>query len=410
MRGIPELSVESDTQQYQKLDEFAKLLEFYTPTRARRGRYLRGTVMQVDDDAVLFDVGAKRDAILSKYEMAKTNPSILQEIQLGTTLPLYVLRAPVGTNPLEVSIERARHLADWERAQLMMEAEEALEVVITGWNKGGLTARFGELRGFLPRSHVPGLRRIPEHEREKAQNRLIGTKLKVMIVEVNRHENNLILSGRRALALGCRDRLKELRKGDVVDGMVVSIVDYGAFVDVGGAAGLLHISEIDHRHIDHPSDVLDVYERLKVSVKNVDLERERISLSRKALLPNPWEVTGRTWSVGDLLLGEVIKRNKAGLVIELSKGIKGLVPAEELDPRGPADFMLSYQRGENVVVKITRIDADRRRFDLSARAVSDSEEQAWLAARAVERQKTWQCGLADDLSKTRDPVKDTKEE
>jgi small subunit ribosomal protein S1 len=280
------LNIEVPEHRKNRKKKFEGLLEEFLPERTHRGKILHGTVIRVDEDAILFDVGAKRDAIVNKYEMAKTDESLIDELEPGDQLPLFALRTPVGSSPLEVSIARARHVVDWDRAKDLQTKEEIVEVKINGTNRGGVTASFGRLRGFIPNSHIPALRRTRPELMEETKQELIGTEIPVKIIEANRSQRRLVLSARQAQSEARRRRLNSLNPGDVISGMVVNIVEYGAFVDLGGVDGLLHISEIDHKHIDHPSDVLNLHEKIDVSIRSVDPERGRISLSRKALLPS----------------------------------------------------------------------------------------------------------------------------
>jgi small subunit ribosomal protein S1 len=186
-----------------------------------------------------------------------------------------------------VSIEKAQFVVDWEKAGKLQAEGKNVEVVINGINRGGATADFGRLRAFIPFSHIPALRRIHQDHLEEAKENLVGKRMLVKIIEVNPSRRRLIMSARRAQSEARRRRLNNLSQGDVVKGTVVNIVDFGAFVDLGGMDGLLHISEIDHDRIQHPSDVLQLHDCIDVFIKSIDPERERISLSRKALLPAP---------------------------------------------------------------------------------------------------------------------------
>jgi small subunit ribosomal protein S1 len=280
------LSIVMHEEMEQQQPRFEGLLEQFLPERTYRGKILHGTVIRIDDDAIIFDVGAKRDAIVSKYEMAKTDPALLDALEKGAQLPLFALRTPAGSLPLEVSIEKARHVVDWERAKELHAEGKIVEVAIKECNRGGAIASFGRLRAFIPFSHIPALRRIRQDRLDEAKENLVGKRMLVKIIEVNRSRRRLIMSARRAQSEARRQRLNSLKDGDIITGTVVNIVDFGAFIDLGGVDGLLHISEIDHSRIEHPTEILKLHDRIEVVVKSVDPERERVSLSRKALLPS----------------------------------------------------------------------------------------------------------------------------
>jgi ribosomal protein S1 len=396
------LEIDSSTKQSSPQAEFEGLLEEFSPSRPRRGKLLFGTVIRVDDDAVLFDVGAKRDGILNKYEMARTDPSLLETLKPGERAPLCVLRTPTGSEPLEVSIERARHVVDWEKAKSCKADDEIVEVKINGSNRGGLTAAMGRLRAFIPNSQVPALRRVPWENRDELKHKLVGTRMPVKIIEVNQAKNRLVCSARKAQSVARLRRLKELKKGDVVEGIVVNIVDFGAFVDIGGVDGLLHISEIAHERIEHPSDVLEPFERLEVYVKSANADKERISLSRKALLPPHGAVHDRAYESGDLIEAQVIRRDEQGAFVQLPDGTDGLIQPHELGREVSDETSRSCDPGENIVARIVAIDRERESLVLSMRSVSSAEEQDYREALDAERQAANQSGVAKDFAELKD--------
>lgn len=363
-------------------DTFAALLQEFEAARPRRGSFVTGTVLQVLEDAIYFDIGTKQDAVLSKQELGRTDPELLATIEPGVELPLFVLSAARGSKSLEVSIERAREVEDWNRAQSMLKEKESVEIVVNGYNAGGLTADFGRIQGFIPNSHVPALRRVARDQQQEIKRELIGARMLVRIIEVDQKQNRLVISARKARSAERQRRLKELKQGEVIEGVVVNIVDFGAFIDLGGVEGLLHISEIDHQFVDHPSKFLNVQDRLEVFVKNVDLKQERVSLSRKALLPSPWEIFARTHAPGDLIVGQVSRLQRGGLYVLLPEGIEGFIRPEELGIGEEGSSNGAFQPGETIVSRIDSIESEKQQLLLSLRSVTYAEEQAQLAALA----------------------------
>jgi len=248
---------------------FKSLLETFEGERPKRGQFLRGKILQIEEDAILMDVGAKRDAVIPRWEIEKIDSEQLENLKPGDQLPVYVLKTPIGDEHLLVSIERGLEFADWNRARTCLSSGEVLDLEITGLNRGGLTVQFKQIRGFVPNSHVLGLKRGMRAEKRDAFKReKVGTKMALKIIEVNRSQRRLILSGRTAEKEKRMQRLHELDRDQVIQGKVVHIVDYGAFVDLGGVDGLIHISELDWRHVKHPSEVVCKGDEIEVMVKD----------------------------------------------------------------------------------------------------------------------------------------------
>lgn len=357
---------------------FESLLETFEGKRPRRGQFLKGRILQIEEDAILMDVGAKRDAMIPRWEIDKLDSEQLENLKPGDQLPVYVLKTPIGDEHLLVSIERGLEFEDWDRAKVCLSSGEVLDLEVTGLNRGGLTVQFERIQGFVPNSHTPGLRRGMRNEKRDAFKReKVGTKMALKFIEVNRSRRRLILSGRTAEKEKRMQRLHELDRDQVIQGKVVHIVDYGAFVDLGGVDGLVHISELDWRRVKHPSDVVNIGDEVEVKVKEVDVERERVSLSRKSLLPSPWDTVLKRYKVGDIVEGEVTNVRHFGAFVMLSKGIEGLIHESELDIVGPGHPQDVVSPGESVIVRIVDIDPERKRMGLSLRPVLCDEQVAW---------------------------------
>ena len=365
---------------------FEELLDEYETFRPHKGQILEGVVIKIENDAVYVDIGAKRDAIVTHNDLDRLDEEMLAGISPGDEIPVYVLRTPVGDEELIVSLNRGLEKQDWDRAEELLESGEMVDLEVVGHNKGGVLVDFGRLRGFVPNSHVPALRPYlgnrQELTRQKAE--LSGTELSLNVIDVDTRRKRLVLSAKEAEAERRKQRLEELQEGQTILGTVSHIVNYGAFVDLDGVNGLLHISEIDWEHVDHPADIRTVGEDVELRIEDVDVERERVSLSRKALLPNPYERFAESHKVGDLIEGTVTATVDFGAFVEVADGVEGLIHSSEmyLGPGGqPADVL---QVGEPVLTRVISIEAEDERLGLSMRRVTPAEEIAWMAERNRE--------------------------
>jgi small subunit ribosomal protein S1 len=268
-----------------------QMLDEYDYEQPRRGDFLEAVVLQIDGEyAIHLDIGGKSDAIITQEELERTPPEMLENLKAGDVITVYVVKGPSTTDKTEVSIRKAVEQEDWRNAEADMKSETLLDLVITGDNKGGLLVNYGRLQGFIPNSLVPALGRGGNQDQlgEIKQN-MIGQSIKAQIIEVESGRHRLILSGRAAQKELRKDRLDQLEIGQTITGRVVNVVEYGVFVNLDGVDGLVHISELDHRHIEHPSEVCAPGDAIEVQVISIDHERERVGLSRKATQPVPDE-------------------------------------------------------------------------------------------------------------------------
>ncbi len=360
-------------------DLFEAALDTFDYENPVRGQILEGEIIQIDEDSVLVDIGAKRDAIVPRKDLDRLDEELRQSISQGDQIPVYVMRTAKIGGELLVSINRGLEQEDWQRAVKLLDTGEVLNLPIIGQNRGGLVVRFGRLRGFVPNSHIPDLVRNTSGDLLKQQKEeMIGDDLVVKVLEVNQKRRRLVLSSRAAQRERRLLRLKELHVDSTLSGTVVNLVDFGAFVDLGGVDGLVHISELDWSRVEHPSEVLEVGQELDVKVLDVDVERERISLSRKALLPNPWQTITAGYEVGDLVEGEITNVRNFGAFMMLPEGVEGLIHVSEIGiivPGNPEDVV---HPGDKVLARILDIETDRERISLSLSRVSKDEQLAWL--------------------------------
>jgi small subunit ribosomal protein S1 len=369
--------IASDSEEWQIL--FKELLDDYDYEDPVKGQIIPGEVIQVDEDSILVDIGAKRDAIVPRKDLDRLDDEMLDSIKQGDQVPVYVMRTGNVGGDLLVSINRGLEQEDWERADKMLESGEAVELEIIGQNKGGVVVRYGRLRGFVPNSHIPDLRRDTDRDEMRSQkDELIGETLVVKVIEVNQPRRRLVLSSRAARQERRLHRLKELAEGTMVIGKVVNLVDFGAFVDLGGVDGLIHISELDWSRVDHPSEVLELGQDVEVKITNVDVDRERISLSRKHLLDNPWDSMTDKYAAGDLVEGEITNVRDFGAFVMLPEGIEGLIHVSEIGIVGPGSPLDVVHPGDTVIARVLDIEPDRERISLSLSRVTKDEQLAYL--------------------------------
>jgi len=373
----------------QSQNSFEQLLDDYEYPQPKRGQILKGRIIRIEDDIVLLDVGAKRDAMVPYDEVDQLGEELLESLSRGDEFPVYVTRTPVGEENLLVSLERGLEQQDWERAERCQENDETVELEIVNYNKGGFIVAFGRIQGFVPNSHVPSLRHSHNRDKQIAlKAKRVGETLPLKIIEIDRQRERLVLSATAAQKELRKARLRELTEGQVIEGTVVHLTNYGAFVDLGhGVTGLLHVSRIAWEHIERPEDVLDIGDDVEVLIDNIDLERERVSLNRKALLPGPWEQFAQKHEVGELIEGEVTAATDFGVFVRLPAGVEGLVHVSEMDMARASKPEDVLKPGDQVLVRIISIDPDQQRLGLSRSRVTTEEEIHWMAMHQLPQEE-----------------------
>lgn len=368
---------------------FAELLDMYDYTNPHRGQILEGEILDVGENEVLVDVGLKRDAFVPRKDLDRLSDETKDSLAVGQHVMVYVLQPMNSDGELIVSINKALQQADWERAEKLLESSDVVEAKVVGYNKGGLLATFGRIRGFIPQSHVAEIPRSAAGDQlREAKNDMIGEPLSVKVIEVNRERNRLILSEREAQQAVKQKLLENLEVGSIVEGTVVGLVDFGAFVDIGGIDGLIHISNLDRRYVNHPSDVLSIGDNVRVRVDEVDLDHQRISLNRAALMADPWDEIDEHYQIGDLVTGEVTNVADFGIFIALPHHLEGLVHVSEMSTFGAADPTELIREGEEMLVRIIDIDKEQKRIALSLDSVTAEEQETWMHERMEnERQQ-----------------------
>lgn len=332
------------------------------------GEVVRGTVVRVDKDEVLVDIGYKSEGVIPVAELSirrAVNPE--DEVGLGDEIDALVLTKEDAEGRLILSKKRARFELAWKRIENAAESGEPVEGTVIEVVKGGLILDLG-VRGFLPASLVD-IRRVQDLDD------FLGTQLRCKVIELNRSRNNVVLSRRAVL----EEERKEMRQaildrlspGDVVTGTISNLVDFGAFVDLDGIDGLIHISELSWSHVNHPSELLEIGQEVNVKVLDIDRERQRISLGLKQTQTDPWQQVIETYDNGDVVDGKVTKVVTFGAFVEILPGVEGLVHISELAPYHVDNPREIVGQGEDVRVKIIEVDADRRRLSLSLKRVDE---------------------------------------
>ena len=388
--GEPQADQEQLADDEQQADEM--LFEQYLAEEEdlslpERGDLREGIVVEVRSNELLVNIGAKRDGIVPQSDLNRLEEEYVETLREGETVPVVVSKLTTSEGMLVLSIADALQKKDWLVAEKMLESGEITVRKVVGFNKGGLLADFDHLRGFIPASHVVGLpRNMNEEQRNERLQQIVGQELPVKVIEVERQRRRLVLSYRlaeREYRAGRKAQLfEELEVGAVIEGEVRSLRPFGAFVDIGGADGLLHVSEIGWTPVSHPRDVLKVGERIQVEVLRLDPERSRIALSRKRLLSNPWESIEERYRVNDTILVTVTRVIDFGAFAQLEPGIEGLIHISELADITVAEPLKMVSSGDRIPVKILRIHPDRQRIGLSRRQADEIVGQALLESEA----------------------------
>jgi small subunit ribosomal protein S1 len=353
-------------------DQFAAMLEAdYDYERLQRREIREATIVLIDENEIIVDLGVKRDGIITQRDLDHIDEEVLSGLHVGDTIPVSILDTSNRRDGILVSLRQGMAQQDWLRAEQMMESGEICQVEVGETNRGGIVVQFGRVRGFVPNSHLTSVRRGLSRERlQEAKEQLVGKTLHLAVIEVDRRRRRLVLSERVATQQKREQLLEELTVGEVRTGSVCNLVSYGAFVDLGGIDGLVHISELDWQHVAHPKDVLNVGDEIEVYVLSIDRERDRIGLSRKRLLPDPWPVVTENLYEGDVISGTVTNTVDFGAFVEVGQGVEGLVHISQIP--GGENALRALSRGEEVQVRVLRVDPWKRRISLSLQAALDA--------------------------------------
>src|SRR6185436_15423631 len=353
----------------------------YGLTMPLRGEIREGVIARITPSEILVDVGAKSEGVINGRELDSLDDATRKALAVGQTVLIYVIDPEDQNGNILLSLTRAREEKDWREAEALLDSQEVYTGMVAGFNKGGLIVKVGNVRGFIPASQLgPARRRRSEGETpEQKWGRMIGEQAQVKVIEVDRSRNRLILSERAATKdsrEAQKDRLlNEIKVGDVRKGHVISLAEFGAFVDIGGADGLVHLSELSWKHVTHPNEVLKVGQEVEVVVLNVDHDRKRIGLSLKRREDDPWTLIQKKYQIGQLISGTITKLAKFGAFarVEGEDEIEGLIHVSEL-----AEGHIEHPRevvneGQTITLRVIKVEPDKRRMGLSLKRVSSAE-------------------------------------
>ncbi len=364
----------------------AQLLQEYLPTpRLQRGQVVRGTVIRVASDAIIVDVGAKCEGVVGPRELERLDRDLVEGLKPGDKVMAYIINADEPRGEIALSLVRARLEMDWEEACVLMARREIVELEPISANRGGLIVQLGRLRGFVPASQLSPSRcvpRISDPACVQFLEQLVGQKIRARIIEADREKNRLIFSERAAEARS-RDSerariLDSIQEGEVRTGRVSNLTDFGAFVDIGGVEGLIHLSEISWERVAHPGKALQVGQEVQVMVLSVDRERQRVALSLKRLCPDPWTTVAERYMEGQLVECCITRLTKWGAFATLvgDEAIEGLIHVSELCDSPSANPGEVVQPGQVVTLRVVRVEPERHRLALSLRrATADGQNE-----------------------------------
>ncbi len=335
----------------------------------RLGDIRPGVVRELLEDGVLIEVIPGQTGHVSPEDLEKLAPEERAALKEGQQVLVCVVALPGdGAEPMELSLHLARKEQDWMRAEELLRTGDFWQGEVQGYNKGGLIVYFGHIRGFVPASQVSEITRTMAREERLARlARMVGQTIPLRVIEVDRRQRRLILSERQGQNIyrewDQEQRFSSLRRGQILRGRVQSLVDYGAFVDLGGMTGLVHRTELAWFRVEHPCEILEEGQEVDVYVLRVNRQRRRISLSLKRTHPDPWSTVQERYHLKQQVEGRVIRRTGAGVFVLLDDGVLGILSLGELEREG--HFAEEFALGQRVQARIVRIDGARRRLGLS---------------------------------------------
>ncbi|HLF27603.1 MAG TPA: S1 RNA-binding domain-containing protein [Anaerolineae bacterium] len=382
----------------------------------KRGDTLTGTIVRIEANEILVDIGSKSEGVINVREIEGIPSDVLAELHVGDTVQTVVLAPEDRNGHVVLSLSRGHTDRDWKDAEALFQSQDVFEGVVAGHNKGGLIVKIGKVRGFVPASQLvsgrargEGGESSQEGSKENRWAAMTGQKLQLKVIELDRQRNRLILSERAAMRDWRKTQkeklLSELKEGDIREGKVISLADFGAFIDLGGADGLVHLSELSWKRVNHPREVLKVGQKVQAQIINIDPERKRIGLSLKRLEADPWSAVGQRYKIGQLVEGTITKLAKFGAFARVKgdEEIEGLIHVSELSEGRVNHPKEVVHEGQLVTLRIIRIDSQERRLGLSLKRVAkgeyaDSDWQQHLADADQAESEMPPEAVADDMT------------
>lgn len=366
-----------ENHQVDNQNDMASLLEQEGPgiDFPKAGEIRNGMIASIIPGQILVSVGTKSEGMITGKEFEQIPPEELSELKVGQEIPVFVVNPEDQNGNLVLSYVRAREEVSWTRTEELLASKEVYHSSIVGYNKGGLIVPVGGLRGFVPSSQISLSRRasLSGETPDQRWSKMIGQEIDVIVIEVDRERRRLILS-ERAASTETRESLKErvideLKEGEIRTGRVTSLADFGAFVNINGADGLVHLSEISWDRIQHPGEVLKVGQEVKVKVISIDREKKRIGLSIRQLLEDPWTQKSAKYAVGQLVDATITRLTKFGAFARLEDDLEGLIHISEISEKRIEHPKEVLHEGEAVTLRIIKIDPENHRIGLSLRRV-----------------------------------------
>jgi small subunit ribosomal protein S1 len=339
------------------------------------GEIRKGMIASISPSQILISIGAKSEGVVSGRELDQLTPGEIEALKVGQEIHVFVVNPEDSNGNVVLSLKRAQEQISWDDVEKLISDAVVIESKIIGFNKGGLIVAVEGLRGFVPSSQIGAARRsqISGETPEQKYQKMVGQPISVRVIEVDRERRRLIVSERAATTesrQSMKERvLDELAEGEVYTGRVTSLANFGAFINVNGADGLVHLSELSWDHIDHPREVLEVGQEVKVKVINIDREKKRIGLSVRALQDDPWRSRIEKYSVGQLVEGKITRLTKFGAFARLDNDVEGLIHISEISDHRIEHPKEALHEGDVKTLRVIRIDADQHRIGLSLRKV-----------------------------------------
>jgi len=344
------------------------------------GEVRTGRVVSHDNAQILVDIGTKSEGIITGREVDTMDAATRELLAVGNEVVVCIVDPEDQNGNLIVSYSQAAEEQDWKKVANYMEKQKVCKSRVIGYNRGGVLVKIGEIRGFVPNSQLRRDRYLSHQEDiEEYMQQLVGKDIHAKVIEVDRSRNRLILSERAAeqeIRESRREEiLAELKEGDVCDGRVVNIADFGAFIDIGGIEGLVHLSELSWKHINNPNEVLNLGDEVKVSILSIDHDKQRLALSMKRLEDDPWKSLDEQYRIGQLVEATITKITKFGAFARLSDDneLIGLIHISELSEDHVAHPREVVKVSQKVMVRIIRIDQEQRQLGLSIKEVSSDK-------------------------------------